>query len=323
MRLTPARLGLAALALTVLTAGLVLWPGEESTPAASPSSPAGVARPAPVARSLQDTVPDGDLQSMQTASGATVSGALAYGELRRLFDYYLSTVGEQSIETITAQIQAELQRRLPPPQAHKAQRLLGLYIAFKRELVDLEAKPDLSGNAVAAVRKRMLSMQDLRSRYFTVDEVEGMFGFEDAYDMDAVARLEIDQDPSLNAQQKQQRLAALDAAMAPNLRKEREASYVVANTEQQVQALRAKGASDDEVYRLRAQAFDPQAAARLAEVDREEAAWKSRIAQYQEQRSRLLQAQANASVSERQASLAQLQESLFNAAERPRLVAYE
>lgn len=323
MRLTPARLGLAALALVLLATGWVLWPGEESTQASSPLAPMVSARPAPVVRSLQDTVPDGDLQSMQTSGGATVSGALAYGELRRLFDYYLSTVGEQSIEAITAQIQSELQRRLPPLQAQKAQRLLGLYIAFKRELVDLEAKPDLSGNAVAAVRKRMLAMQDLRARYFTADEVEGMFGFEDAYDMDAVARLEIDQDPSLTAQQKKQRLAALDAAMAPNLRKEREASYVVATLEQQVQTLRAKGASDDEVYRLRAQAFDPQAAARLAEVDREEAAWKSRIAQYQDRRARLLQTQANASASERQASLAQLQESLFTAAERPRLVAYE
>lgn len=323
MQLTPARLGLAVLALALLTAGLVLWPGEDVAKTPSSSASPGGARPVTMVRSLQDTVPDGDLQSMQTASGATVSGALAYGELRRLFDYYLSTVGEQSIEAITAQIQSELQRRLPPLQAQKAQRLLGLYIAFKRELVDLEAKPDLSGNAVAAVRKRLLAMQDLRGRYFTADEVEGMFGFEDAYDMDAIARLEIDQDPSLNAQQKKQRLAALDAAMAPNLRKDREASYVVANLEQQVQALRAKGASDDEIYRLRAQAFDPQAAARLADVDREEAAWKGRIAQYQEQRTRLLQTQANASPSEKQASLAQLQESLFSAAERPRLVAYE
>jgi lipase chaperone LimK len=169
MRWTPARLGLAALALALLTAGLVLWPGEEAIQASSPSASMGGARPAPVVRSLQDTVPDGDLQSMQTANGTTVSGALAYGELRRLFDYYLSTVGEQSIEAITAQIQSELQRRLPSPQAQKAQRLLGLYIAFKRELVDLEAKPDLSGNAVAAVRKRLLAMQDLRARYFTAD----------------------------------------------------------------------------------------------------------------------------------------------------------
>lgn len=323
MRFTPARQGFAALAAALLTAGVVQWLGEDAAPSAAPSAAAGSVASAPLVRSLQDTVPDGDLQSMQTVAGTAVSGALAYGELRRLFDYYLSTVGEQTIDTITAQIQAELQRRLPPSQAQRSQRLLGLYIGYKRALVDLEANPDLAGNAVAAVRKRLLAVQDLRGRYFSADEVEGMFGFEDAYDMDAVARLEIDQDPKLTAQQKQQRLAALDAAMAPSLRKERDASHMVTHTEQQVMALRAKGGSDDEVYRLRAQSFDPQAAARLAEVDREEAAWKARIAQYQDQRARLLQTQAHASATEREANLAQLQQSLFSEAERPRLTAYE
>lgn len=323
MRLTPVRVGLTALALALLAVGLVQWRGEEPSPALPLPVHAGAAPNAPKVRSLLDTVPDGDLQHLQTHGGTAVSGALAYGALRRLFDYYLSTVGEQSIEAITAQIQAELQRRLAPNQLPKAQRLLGLYIAFKRELVDLEAKPELAGSGVGAVRRRMLAMQDVRARYFSADEVEGMFGSEDAYDMDAVARLEIDQDPTLSAQQKQQRLAALDAAMTPSLRKEREASYVVARLEQQVQDLRAKGASEDEIYRMRAQAFDPQAAARLADVDREEADWKARIAQYQDQRARLLQTQAQATAAERQASLAQLQQSLFSEAERPRLSAYE
>jgi len=321
MRLHPVRvsLGLTALALGVAT--WMWWPGSESpqAPASLPGTLSG--SPAPFARSLQGTVPDGDLMALQSAASTGAPAALAYGELRRLFDYYLSTVGEQTIEAITAHIRSELQRRLPAPQAEKAQRLLGLYIAFKRELVDVESKPELSGNAVEAIRRRMLAVQDLRGRYFSAVEVEGMFGFEDAYDMDAVARLEVSQDPNLTPQQKQQRLAALDAAMPANLRAEREAGTVVVRIEQQAQAMRAKGASEDDIYRMRSRELDPEAAARLADVDREEAAWKGRIARYQEERARLLK--ANATESERQASVAQLQQSLFSEAERPRLVAYE
>lgn len=322
MRFNPAPVGLGLLALAVAV-GLVWWQGDDAQPAATAASAVQPGKAAPFARSLQDTLPDGDLQALQTAGSAGAPSALAYGELRRLFDYYLSTVGEQSIEAITAHIRAELQRRLPPPQALKAQRLLALYIEFKRELVDLEAKPELAGNAVAAIRRRMLAVQDLRGRYFSADEVDGMFGFEDAYDQDAVARLEISQDPTLSAQHKQQRLAALDAAMPENLRKERDASNVVARIEQQAQALRAQGASEDDVYRMRARELDPPAAARLAEVDREESAWKGRIARYLDERARLLKAQANAPESERQASVAQLRQSLFSETERPRLVAYE
>jgi lipase chaperone LimK len=74
---------------------------------------------------------------------------------------------------------------------------------------------------------------------------------------------------------------------------------------------------------MRAKEFDPQAAARLAEVDREEVAWKARIAQYLDARSKLLKTQTNATESERQTGIAQLQQTYFTEAERPRLAAYE
>lgn len=321
MQRSIARAGLGLLALVLTGAGLFLWQRGDSRDTVTLSPAAQVGKPAPFARSLQDTIPDGDLQALQAASVAGAPGGLAYGELRRMFDYYLSTVGEQTIEAITAHIRGELQRSLSPAQAQKAQRLLGLYIEFKRELVELDGKPELAGSGVAAIRRRMLAMQDLRARYFSHDETQGMFGLEDAYDMDAVARLEISQDPTLSTQQKQQRLAVLDASLPAALRNERDATHVVVRVEQQAQELRAKGASEDDIYRMRAKEFDPQAAARLADVDREEAAWKSRIAQYLDERARLLK--AGATDSERQASVAQLQQSLFSEAERPRLVAYE
>lgn len=318
------QVGLGLLSVAVVVGGLAAW-WPTSEPAASPVAVVGpVTRAAPFVRSMQDTLPDGDLQAIQKGLAANTSGGgLAYGELKRLFDYYLSAVGEQSIETITLQIRGELDRRLPPSQAQKAQRLLGLYIEFKRELLRVESQPQLAGNDLQAIRGRFMAMQDIRARYFSAEESDGMFGFEDAYDMDAIARLEIDQNPALTAEQKKQQLAAMDAALPEQLRKEREASSMVVRVEQQAQDLRAKGGSDDDVYRMRAKELDPQAAARLADVDREEAAWKGRIARYLEERSKLLQSKVNASASEREASLAQLQQSAFSEAERPRLKAYE
>ena len=150
-----------------------------------------------------------------------------------------------------------------------------------------------------------------------------MFGFEDVMDADAVARLEISQNTKLTTTQKQQQLAALDASMSPALRAEREASQVVTRAEQRAFDMRAQGASDDEIYRMRAQAFDASAASRLADLDREEANWKQRIATYLEARSTVLKSQANATASERQQALNQLQQSRFSEDERRRLAAYE
>ncbi len=317
------RVGLGLLCVALLGGGLLAWwPAAETT--APPAAVIGpVSRATPFVRSMQDTLPDGNLQTLPTGAATGATGMLAYGELKRLFDYYLSAVGEQSIEAITLQIRSELDRRLSPAQAQKAQRLLGLYIAFKRELVRVESQPQLVGNGLLAIRGRFNAMQDVRAKYFSAEETRGMFGFEDAYDMDAIARLEVSQNPALNAEQKKQQLAALDATMPEQLRKEREATSMVVRLEQQAQDLRAKGGSEDDVYRMRAKELDPQAAARLAEVDRDEAAWKGRITRYLEERSKLLQSQSNASESEREASLAQLQQSAFSEAERPRLVAYE
>lgn len=315
------RLALGGLGLAVIV--LAAWwlgsgtsgdaTGVGTLPPATGLSRGSAGRADAAPRSLEGTTPDGNLQ---------MDGAmLPYAELRRLFDYYLSTQGEQSLGAITQTIQRELGQRLQGPALASARRLLDLYLAYKGALIELDSKPDLSGNAVQAIRRRLEALHDLRARYFTDQEAQGLFGQDDAYDRDAVARLEISQDASLSAQQKQQRLAALDAAMPPALRTERDAVHVVTQLEQRVQALRAQGGSDDDIYRLRAQALDAPAAARLAEVDREEAAWAARITHYRQERARILQSQTAAV--EREQALAQLRQTLFNEAERPRLVAYE
>lgn len=293
-------------------------------PAPGMPDDAGGALQAPVfVKSMQDTVPDGTALTPSAAAHDADDSALAYGELRRLFDYYLSALGEKDLPAIIRQIQTELDRRLSATQSRKAQHLLELYLQFKRALVDLQARPALAGSGVTAIRQRMQAQQNLRTQYFTPAEVEGLFGFEDRMDSDAVARLEISENPRLNARQKQAQLAALDAAMPAPLRAERETSQIVMRVEQRAAALRERGASDDEIYRMRAQALDAGAASRLADLDREEAAWKQRIEAYLEARSTLLKTQPNATAAERQHALTALQQNRFSDDERRRLPAYE
>lgn len=307
--------------LALVAAGWLWWQhgATEDSPRAAQAGAA-----AAFVHSMQDTVPDGDLRALPGGQQAQLSNRLPYGELKRLFDYYLSAVGEQSIDAIRLEISSELQRRLPPNQLPGAGRLLALYLQFKLALVEQDKNPELAGAGVQTVRRRLLAMQDLRSQFFSAEETQGMFGFEDDYDMDAVARLEISQNPALTAAQKKEQLATLDATQSALLREEREAPRRVLRVEQMAQDLRAQGASDDDVYRLRSRELNPEAAARLAEVDHEEIAWKSRIATYLSERSKLLKAPGDASDSQHQdAALTQLRNSLFTADEQRRLPAYE
>ena len=243
---------------------------------------------------------------------------LPYAALKRLFDYYLSTLGERDLAVIVQQLQQELAQQLLAAQLSAARRLLDLYLAYQADLVNLEPTP---GSGVAALRLRAQAVQAVRARYFSTEEVQALFGLDDAYDDYALARLQVAETPGLSAAQRQAQWAALDEALPSALRAQRDADLVVVQLDQRVQQARAAGASDDAVYRLRAQAVGVPAADRLAALDRQEAQWQARVQSYLQARAQLLAGLGDAA--ERVTALAQLQAQHFSAEERARLTAYE
>lgn len=267
-------------------------------------------------KSMEGTTTDG--QATQTNDALIVDASL-----RRLFEYYLAATGEKSLAEIRAEIEKELDKTLSPSAARQAKEVLTRYLTYKQELAEIEKNPAVSGNDTNAIKHRFSSMQQLRRRYFNKKEDLAMFGFDDAYDMDAIARLEISQDSALTNEQKQKKLLALDAAMPTTLREEKQAPYRVLLLEENVVKMRARGASDDDIYRLRASSTTPEAAARLADLDREEIEWKTRITTYLAERSRLLSNLAEKPEQERQAAMQKIRDQQFNQGEQKRLSAYE
>lgn len=272
-------------------------------------------------RSMEGTTGDGKVS--QDAAGDLQLNA----ELRLLFDYYLAAIGEKKLDEIQAEIERVLTQKLGSKAAQQAKDLLGRYIQYKQALLTVEnntqnISPGKTGMGAAA-RQRWIAMQQVRQRYFSDRENLAMFGFDDAYDQDALARMDIAENNSLSAEQKKAQLKALDDALPAALKEEKNAPYQVVRLEEQAQNLRASGATDEEIFRMRAAATSPEAAARLAEVDKEEAAWKSRIQQYLDQKNRLNTEMAFHSESEKQGALQQVRNQFFSADEQRRLPAYE
>jgi lipase chaperone LimK len=310
-KITIVGLAAAVIAAAFLTNSLMRAP--EKTDARAPAS----SDLFPFLRSLDGTRPDGNLQ---IAEGEAL---VINAELVRLFDYYLSGVGEKPVDAIRREIERVLDERLKPRAASEAKDVLSRYLAYKQALVEVEKNPAATGNGIDAMRARLLAMQQTRARFFSAAESEAMFGMEDAQNLDAVARLEISQDQSLSPAQKAEKLAALDAALPPALRDARDAPLQVVRLEESVSKLRSQGASDDDVYRVRAAALSPEAASRLADVDREDAQWKARINSYLAERNRLLASSAQQRSEDREAALQQLRQARFAEEEQRRLPAYE
>ncbi|WP_334190822.1 lipase secretion chaperone [Noviherbaspirillum sp.] len=306
-----------------------VWLGAAATAAAVfvyLLSPAGEPPAAPVAsteqnlfpfvRSFEGTRPDGRIE----VDGEDL---VVSAELVRLFDYYLAAVGEKPLDAIRKEIELELDRRLKARAAGQAKELLARYLDYKTALVEVEKNSQLAGGTLQAIRGRQAALLQTRARFFSDKESQAMFGLEDAYDNDALARLEIGLDTSLTPEQKQQKLAALDAALPPALREAREEPFKIARLEESANKMRAEGATEDDIYRMRAAALTPEAAARMAEVDQEESAWKARIAAYLAQRNQFIASNPRLPETEREAYLDQLRQAQFNEDERKRLGAYE
>lgn len=269
-------------------------------------------------RSMEGTQTDGKLEEAQ---GELVVNA----ELRLMFDYYLAATGEKSLAEIRKEIEKVLDQRLRPRAAAQAKQLLARYLQYKTALFDSEkqlGQQVQSATMMAtAMRARWQAMQNLRLQYFSAKESQAMFGFDDAYDLDAIARLEIANNRALTEAEKQARLRTLDENLPADLKEAKNAPLQVIRLEEQANAMRNQGASEDDVYRMRAAAISPDAANRLAQVDREEADWKSRIQRYLNERRSLL----SLGLSEIQLSqsMQELRNRYFSTQEQLRLPVYE
>jgi lipase chaperone LimK len=274
-----------------------------AAPIAVPAAPAAAA----FAPSLQGTRPDGAVRVAQDDS------VVVDDQLIGLFDYYLSTVGEKSPDQVRAEIERELDRTLRPAAAAAAKRVLARYFAYKQALAAMEAGQGLAGPDAASLQRRLAVLATVRAQFFSKQEIAAIFGREDAANAEALARLRIREDRSLTPQQKQERQAALDASLPPALREAREASLKIGRMQEAAERMRAAGADDDAIFRIRTEAFGAEAAGRLAEVDREEAAWKQRIGAYLAQRRALND----------EAAVAALRNRMFSEEEQRRLAVYE
>jgi lipase chaperone LimK len=259
------------------------------------------------APSLLGTRPDGAVHV------APDDSVVADAQLIELFDYYLSTVGEKSPAAVRAEIERELDRTLRPAAAAAAKRVLTRYSAYRLALAGVGADRRLAGQDAAALKRRLDALRGLRAQYFSQREIAAIFGREDAANAEALARMEIRDDRTLDAQEKRARLAALDAGLPADVRAAREAPLKIVRVQEEAERLRAGGAGEEDVFRLRADAFGVDAAQRLAEVDREEAAWRRRIYAYLVQRLGLND----------EAAVAALRNRMFSEDEQRRLGAYE
>jgi lipase chaperone LimK len=319
------------LAAAVTAAGGALWllrpatdatgvgPAREEAPARVSAAPApGTSLGAPASgglpalpASLAGTEPDGAL--VLDADGRFVPTRDALD----LFDYFLSASGEEPDARIRARIEAAIRARLDDPLPALA--LLDQYLAYRAEV---RALFEDAFTATLPLERRLQRIRELRRAHFGAELAEALFADEEARWRADVERLRVRRDPALDEDERAARLAALDAELPEPVREARAAATAPIALRRDERRLRAEGASQAEIDALREARFGPEAAARLATLDRARAEWDARVVAYREERDRLA-AREGDDADARAAALDALRDARFSGAERLRIEALD
>lgn len=203
-------------------------------------------------------------------------------DIKELFEFYMSAMGEESLEQIITRIQSDMSSQLRSAALNQGLSLLKRYINFKINLSGLESTSNryAQANDLSDIEKIELQKQQLanmRLSHFDANEYQHFFAEEDEYDSFMLQHLEISQNDSIDAQQKQQQLTALQDNLPTQVQKTRKAVSLHGDLYQKTQDMKQQGASSEEVYQLRQAALGSDAAQALAELDHKRQRWQSRI----------------------------------------------
>jgi lipase chaperone LimK len=226
--------------------------------------------------------------SPSSLDGTEVDGALAVDaagdlilseDVRRFFDYFLTSVGEEPLATVRARIDSALIARLPPRAAAQATALLARYLDYREAARGLRLDDDLDAR-IAAVRA-------LRRDRLGADAATKLFAEADAADDAALRRRRVLAETEPGGAERARGLAEVDAQLPDRLRAAARATTAPLAALRHEEELRARGAGEEEVTAARAAAFGPDGAARLEALDRQRAAFRARVDAFRAERARL------------------------------------
>lgn len=268
--------------------------------------------------SLRGTTVDGQLR-------ADENGHLVIDQdVRRVFDYFLSAVGEESPDRVLARIRAYAASQLPGPAAAEALQLLLRYLDWQAAAGELAEMPAAGKSALDPdhLRERLDRMQALQKQHLGREAADAFFADENRYSEYTIRRLALQEDESLSAESREQVLGQLDNQLPDGLRHSTRQLKQYQRLREITETLQSSGASAGELYQARAEAYGDDAASRLQALDQQRAQWQSRMDEWLWKRDALLsQPGLDAESLDRQ--LRQQRSQYFDSSELARVAAYE
>jgi lipase chaperone LimK len=272
----------------------------------------------PLPRSLQGTVP--------VRLGFDQNGDLLLSpDVTHLFEYFLSAVQDEGMQTVLARINEYLQLSLPASAAEQALALLEDYLAYKQQLeaVAVASVTEVNREQILQDLKTALDARaTLRDRIFTPAVATKLFGADAAYDEYTWQSANVLQEQTLTDEEKDRRLSELEDHLPATIRERVRYQRQERQVQQQISELQRQGAADDQLHAVREAFYGEAVADRWRFIEAQTPEWEARVKNYQKAAAGI-RADHSLDADARQARLAGLRQESFSAEEHVKLALHE
>lgn len=296
-------------------------PLSPSSQSSLPNSPSQTVQPLP--KSLQGTSVDGELIIDENKQLVVTAG------LRRLFDYFLSAQGEESLPQIEQRVTDYILSHAPEPAASQALTIFKQYLRYLKAVSDIDSqlshvKPTSTEADfnVDLIKSQLQAVKQQQMQYFDAKTQRAFFGEEQALNDYTLQVVEANQNTQLTTQQRQDvieqaRNTYIGSFENPNVQKQLIQQQNIEKLLAETQQLQQRGASQSELNAMRSKYVPVDAVKRLEQLDISEANFKQRVNAYKIQRQQLINEYGETPQAQQQ--IKQLAASMFSPQEQLRL----
>lgn len=242
-------------------------------------------------------------------------------QTRDCFEYFITQYGENDLEQIKIHFGKFIQRQYLEPARSQIMDLWTRYLKYREQLAQIQA-PSAKQQDKNYFQKIFNSIQDIRKRFFSASEIEGLFSSEDIYQNYTLDRMQILEDSSLSeiekARKLKERFEELPEDWQHNLQELSKLDDLRTLTKQ----IKARNGSAEELRQMRTALVGAEATQRLETLDSQRNAWQQRVTSYLDGRDEIIK--SNMSDSAKNQAIQQLRQQQFNSSqEQLRLRTFE
>ncbi|MBP2604439.1 lipase secretion chaperone [Acinetobacter calcoaceticus] len=242
-------------------------------------------------------------------------------QTRDCFEYFITQYGENDLEQIKTHFGKFIQGQYLEPARSQIMDLWTRYLKYREQLAQIQA-PSAKQQDKNYFQKIFNSIQDIRKRFFSASEIEGLFSSEDIYQNYTLDRMQILEDSSLSeiekARKLKERFEELPEDWQQNLQELSKLDDLHTLTKQ----IKARNGSAEELRQMRTALVGAEATQRLETLDTQRNAWQQRVTSYLNGRDEIIK--SNMSDNAKNQAIQQLRQQQFNSSqEQLRLRTFE